>query len=364
MIFSRTSSVVASSIHRRTDIAVSHVSSPYVQVYGWSSGFGTKYADPPVTPTGTGQGLSFSPSASSITHGSGAVPVYMAFQWTVGTGFGAKYADPPSAPTPANGDRGQTFSPEGEDIVLGLAGVPRIAAYKWESTGWGAKYANPVTLPLSNVIRPDFHPSGTAVAFGQTSGTINLGAYAWTVGTGFGSRYADPVSMGSINGQGAKFNHDGTVVARTTNVQTSASSIDAWAWSSGFGTKYTTPATFPTALAAQISWTTNSSAVAFAVTYTTANMTYVYPWSAGFGTKYANPAGPLDGSILGITFSTDNRHILVGTNGGAYLQAFEWSSSGFGAKLANPSPGITTTQINNIAMTYKKQEKKNVRHTN
>ena len=40
-------------------IAVAHDVSPYISVYPWSSGFGTKYADPATLPTGTGFGVAF-----------------------------------------------------------------------------------------------------------------------------------------------------------------------------------------------------------------------------------------------------------------------------------------------------------------
>ena len=44
------------------DLAVGHYSSPYISVYPWSSGFGTKYANPSTLPTGNGRGVAFSPA--------------------------------------------------------------------------------------------------------------------------------------------------------------------------------------------------------------------------------------------------------------------------------------------------------------
>lgn len=41
-------------------IAVTHTSSPYITAYPWSSsGFGTKFANPALTPTGNGYGAAF-----------------------------------------------------------------------------------------------------------------------------------------------------------------------------------------------------------------------------------------------------------------------------------------------------------------
>ena len=44
-----------------SDIAVAHTTSPFISVYPWSSGFGTKYANPATLPTGFGRSVAFSP---------------------------------------------------------------------------------------------------------------------------------------------------------------------------------------------------------------------------------------------------------------------------------------------------------------
>jgi len=43
------------------DVAVAHQTSPFVTAYPWSSGFGTKYANPSTLPTGDGFGVAFLP---------------------------------------------------------------------------------------------------------------------------------------------------------------------------------------------------------------------------------------------------------------------------------------------------------------
>jgi hypothetical protein len=43
------------------NIAVAFEASPYIAVYPWSSGFGTKYSNPSTLPTGDGFGIAFSP---------------------------------------------------------------------------------------------------------------------------------------------------------------------------------------------------------------------------------------------------------------------------------------------------------------
>jgi len=44
------------------NLAVAHATSPYITAYPWSSGFGVKCSDPGILPTGTGNGVAFSPA--------------------------------------------------------------------------------------------------------------------------------------------------------------------------------------------------------------------------------------------------------------------------------------------------------------
>ena len=48
------------------DIAVAHATTPFISVYPWSAGFGTKYTNPATLPAGTGWGVAFSPSPPSV----------------------------------------------------------------------------------------------------------------------------------------------------------------------------------------------------------------------------------------------------------------------------------------------------------
>ena len=79
-------------------IAVTHFDSPYISVYPWSSGFGTKYADPATLPAGNSYGgVAFSPSGNDIAVGHDTTPFISVYPWSAG--FGTKYADPATLPT-------------------------------------------------------------------------------------------------------------------------------------------------------------------------------------------------------------------------------------------------------------------------
>jgi hypothetical protein len=88
-------------------IAVAHGTSPYISVYPWSNGFGTKYANPGTLPNGTGYGVAFSPSGNAIAVAHLNSPYVSAYPWS--SGFGTKYANPGTLP---NGTGyGVAFSP-------------------------------------------------------------------------------------------------------------------------------------------------------------------------------------------------------------------------------------------------------------
>jgi hypothetical protein len=91
-----------------SDIAVAHATSPYISVYPWSSGFGTKYANPATLPAGTGYAVTFSPDGANIAVAHISSPFISVYPWS--SGFGTKYADPATLPT--GGGVGVAFNPQ------------------------------------------------------------------------------------------------------------------------------------------------------------------------------------------------------------------------------------------------------------
>ena len=77
-------------------IAVSHDTSPYISTYPWTTGFGTKIADPATPPASNGNGVAFSPNGNYIAIAHGASPYISTYPWS--TGFGTKIADPATPP--------------------------------------------------------------------------------------------------------------------------------------------------------------------------------------------------------------------------------------------------------------------------
>jgi Flp pilus assembly protein TadG len=94
-----------------------------------------------------------------------------------------------------------SFNPAGNVIVVGHALTPFVTAYPW-SAGFGTKYANPATLPPSNVNDAAFIADGTVLALAHDN-TPYISAYAWS--SGFGTKYADPATLPTGTGRGVDF---------------------------------------------------------------------------------------------------------------------------------------------------------------
>ncbi len=124
-------------------IACAHDGSPYLTVYPWNSpGFGTKFANPAVLPSGNCNDVVFNNAGTVIAAAVAVSPFVEAYAWSAG--FGSKFSNPSSLP--AGAGSGIDFSPSDNAIAVAHASSPFVTAYAW-SGGFGAKYADPSTLP-------------------------------------------------------------------------------------------------------------------------------------------------------------------------------------------------------------------------
>ena len=103
--FPRGRSALAGNVQYSLEIiAVAHAptqftSTSLISIYPWSSGFGSKYADPTVLPTGTANGVAFSSTGNDIAVATTTTPYISVYPWSAG--FGTKYANPTVLPTGA-----------------------------------------------------------------------------------------------------------------------------------------------------------------------------------------------------------------------------------------------------------------------
>lgn len=131
-----------------TCLALSHVNSPFISVYTFTSGgFGAKYSNPVTLSDGTGLDVTFSNSGEYIAVAYDSLTVNAAvYPWSIG-GFGVKFAEPGGLPFTLS----LAFSPSGSTIAMSHAVSPYVSAYPWSGAGFGTKYADPAPLPTGTV---------------------------------------------------------------------------------------------------------------------------------------------------------------------------------------------------------------------
>ena len=233
-------------------IAYNVKSTEYITTFAWSdsTGFGSTYSAPADMPAASGLGAkmpAWTPDDSAVVFGWDVSPYIYAWRWSSATGYGSKYSNPAVA---ANDVVSQvTFNPAGT-VVAASTDASNIVMQAWQwnnSTGFGTKYADPTTLPnTTQSYAIAFNPTGTAVAIGYTafSGTLRIISYAWSDATGFGAKYANPATLPSSNVLGVKWTPDNQCIAMVIN-NVSFPWVYAWTDAAGFGTKYANPATQP-----------------------------------------------------------------------------------------------------------------------
>ena len=252
-----------------------------VSAYAWNSstGFGTKYAS--ASFADYTYGIDVNPSKTVVVASSWSSPYINAWAWS--GGFGSKYADPATI-TYIGLTNSITFNPAGNVVAMAGSNTPYIVAYAW-SGGFGSKYADPVYNPGLGSSQNDlmFSPDGTAIAMSNIYATV----YAWS--SGFGARYTNPAALVSFVTDAVAFNPAGNVIT-IANGNDYSGILLAYAWNSstGFGTKYAnaTPDVY-TNSSYDMAWNPTGTAVAF--TDALSPYIHVYSWSNGFRSKYANP---------------------------------------------------------------------------
>jgi hypothetical protein len=169
-------------------------SSPYIRVWPWSSsGFGTAYANPSVGLSGVvSDYVFFHPTGNDIICTSNTSPFLHAYSFSLATGFGVKYANPSVAVTQRPN---MAMSPDGKFIAIGNGVSPYLHVYNFiTGVGFGAKLAAPSTAMNGSLAgRARWAPDMKVIACGvNVSPFVN--AWAWTP-SGFGAKYANPATL-------------------------------------------------------------------------------------------------------------------------------------------------------------------------
>jgi len=155
-----------------------------------SSGYFTSRYTNPVSLFANSRDVAFNPAGTVLCFVGSVSPYIQAYAWSDSTGFGAQYSNPISLP-PAQVNA-IDFSPAGDAVAIAHNSSPYISVYEWDDvTGFGAKYADPTVLPAGNGLSVKFAPSGKYIAIGH-NGSPYVSAYQWDAVTGFGAKFRDP----------------------------------------------------------------------------------------------------------------------------------------------------------------------------
>jgi hypothetical protein len=319
----------AASSSKIDNLAVTSSSSPYISVYPFNKGFGSKISSPSSLPgSGSENRVKFSPSNSSIAiSGIGSVGSVSIYRWNPVTGFGAKYTSPSTTITLK--DIG--FN-NGENLVYicGYA-APFISVYPWDKdTGFGTKYADSSFSSGGTndaITRACFNPAGTFIAFGNRYASA-VQAFAWSNTSGFGSRYTGSFAF-SAELSDLTFSSDGAVVYCTMS---GTPYLYRFAFSSsGFGARgnYSSP----TSLGALNGLAINPAGTKIVLARQTT------PYVSSLNLPFASLASPsaLAGAGRGVDFDRLGKNIAIAHNISPSVTVYSWTdSSTFITKYANP----------------------------
>jgi WD40 repeat protein len=260
------------------------------------------------------------------------------------TGFGTKFADPVTPPTGSGYDI--DFTAAGDAVAIAHGNSPFVTAYPWTSNGFGSKYANPSPIPDANASEAQgvsFSPNNNSIALAHAAqpfvNKVQVSVYQWNSSTGFGSKYANPATTTGIVDAGIssiRFSKNGQALAAGGNAGAYIN-IYQFTFASGFGTKYSNPGTTPANAVYGIMFSPNDSYVATA--HFGSPFITVYPWNAstGFGSKYANPATLPGGTGQSVDFHPTGASIALGHSLAGGVSVYPWSASGFGTRYTNPA---------------------------
>lgn len=288
------------------------------------------------------------PNTQYIAIASSGSPFVGIYPFDSTAGFGAKAADPTTLPT--NGCHDVSIHPSGLAVVFTMADSPFISAYKVSRTQLGAKYADPSTISSGT--------QGESVKFSNTGNSVvlttnnaALRAYSFSLDTGFGASF----STATVTGTGitalpsvafSPANDYILIGVRAGASSTQRVRIYSWSESTGFGTQ--TGATLTSAQAVDISqrvaWSPSGNDVV--IGYASTPFIHAYSVASGvFGTKYANPTVLPSASVTGVSFTNNGTHVIGTSNsttvpGNLFAYSFG-SGTGFGTRTTpstNPAP--------------------------
>jgi 6-phosphogluconolactonase (cycloisomerase 2 family) len=300
-----------------------------------------------------GGGVAVSPNGDLITFGHPAVGQgYINTHAITGSGSSATFSSQLTDPTttPTGTANGIAYSPDGNFLAVAHATTPFVTIYEISGEGAAAtftKLSDPATLPAS---------TGNGIAFSNDSRFMavahDTSPYVTIYeinGTTF-TKLSDPGTLPAGNGQSVAFSRDGNwlAVAHTTTPFVTIYAIDGTTF-----TKATNPGTLPDGNGRGVAFSSDNQFLA--VSHDTSVYLSHYRNVAGVWTKQTDPATAPDGIGNRVAFSPNNQLMAVAHDTSTYLtvyQAYQWlDMDGTGASSTYTSGTFSTAFERTLATT-------------
>ena len=332
-------------------LAVAANSSPFIYVYPFDSvgGLSAPYANPGTLPQSgaSRRRVKFSKDKDAIICNGGTTSSSVeGYGWSM-SGFGSRYSNP-SGGIFSSGPLGLDLNPINNDVVYTGGSSPYVYARPFDpSTGFGALYSSPATLPYNGFgfpVTADFHPAGNAVTFAveATSG-IRQYTYPWTPGTGFGTLYAAAAIPPNGTCRASVFSDAGDRIAAGWDASPFAG-IWPWTAGTGFGARWTNPSGLSTVQS--MHWHPSGTALAIGLsTFPVLHIRRIT--STAWGTAYSYPGTAVGGSLgWSVSFNRAGNAVAIGyQTASPYFDVYAFDlTSGIGTKYAAPAT-IPETQV-------------------
>lgn len=182
------------------DLSIVAAGTGGVESWAWTTvgGFGAKLASAAVFDANTLCMTIDSNSAFVYAGGSSTSPFMHGWNYSSTTGVGTKLT---AAAAGGTFNQGLAVHPNNDALIGNVDFTPFIQAYALSSGAFGTIYANPATIPVAKGRDIEFNAAGDAVVTG-TDTTPFINAWAWNSTTGFGAKYPNPSTLppGTIRG--------------------------------------------------------------------------------------------------------------------------------------------------------------------
>jgi hypothetical protein len=261
---------------------------------------------------------------------------------------------------PGSAGRGIRFHPDRDYIAVAHTLTPFATIYNFDKTLglFGAKLANPGTLPPGEVFKVDWHPSGEYIALAHRLGSF-FSVYAFDPDAGaWGARSADPADLPSQLGLFVHWHPSGNWLMQAGFSSPHLRIYPFNPVTGVIGAKLADPAVLPGSNAGSARWSADGNWIVAVWGDTIAPELGVWAFDqSGGGAWGAKASGPADVATNDqhntAVFTADLTRILVGQNinlGGPRAYAYEFDASGGGTvgarrAAASPEPADNVNEI-------------------